>query len=243
MDDKKTYLVTGAAGHLGTALLRELGKDGAEVRALCIKGEKNLPENARIFYGNVCDRDSLNDFLAVEDPSNAILIHCAGIVSISSHFDQKVYDVNVGGTKNMTDECLSRGIGRMIYVSSVHAISERKDGGIMTEPESVDPDNVKGLYATTKAIATNYVLSASSRGLNASVVYPSGIIGPYDHGNSHTNTMVVDYLCHRLTSAVRGGYGFVDVRDVAKGIVSCAEKGQKGEGYIQIGRASCRERV
>ena len=64
------------------------------------------------------------------------------------------------------------------------------------------------------------------------VVHPSGIIGPYDYGKGHMTQMIMSYLGGSLTACVKGGYDFVDVRDVAQGILAAAEKGRSGECYI-----------
>ena len=121
---------------------------------------------------------------------------------------------------------------KLIYVSSVHAIPEQPKGEVITEVSDFSPAQVTGLYAKTKAEATQYVLDAANCGLNACVVHPSGICGPFDTGRGHVTTLVIDYYKHRLTAAVDGGYDFVDVRDVADGILFCCEKGRTGECYI-----------
>ena len=68
------------------------------------------------------------------------------------------------------------------------------------------------------------------------VVHPSGILGPGDYGHGHLTQLVTDYLNGRLTACVKGGYDFVDVRDVAAGILAAADKGRKGECYILSNR-------
>ena len=74
------------------------------------------------------------------------------------------------------------------------------------------------------------------------MVFPSGIIGPNDIANGSISTMLRSFMDNKLPLAVKGGYDFVDVRDVAAGIVSCAEKGLPGHGYILSGRyASIRD--
>ena len=97
------------------------------------------------------------------------------------------------------------------------------------------PDAVRGDYAKSKAIATSLVFEATGHGLNASVVFPSGIIGPGDVGKGSITNMLLSFLAGKLPVAVKGGYDFVDVRDVAAGIVSCTEQGQPGHGYILSG--------
>lgn len=94
-----------------------------------------------------------------------------------------------------------------------------------------------GGYAKTKAEATAAVLAAvREQGLDAVVVHPSGIIGPYDDEGNHLVQLIGDYIKKRLPACVRGGYDFVDVRDVAKGCLSAVEHGKKGNCYILSNR-------
>lgn len=236
---RKLYLVTGAAGHLGSTVVRMLAEKGGAVRSLVLPGEKHteaISALSEIFTGNVCDKASLRAFFQTEDGAQTVVIHCAGIVSIASRFEQKVYDVNVTGTKNIVELCREYGVHKFVYVSSVHAIPERSPGQVVTETDRFDPELVKGLYAKTKAEATAYVLRAAKQGLDVSVVHPSGICGPYDTGRGHLTQLFIDYYKGRLTAGLRGGYDFVDVRDVAAGVIACCEQGQRGECYILSNR-------
>lgn len=238
------YLVTGASGFLGRAVIAELQKKDAQICALIIENdplERELPQAVSIVYGDICDDASLDRFLSGADSATCV-IHCAGIVSVASHPGEKIYQVNVGGTNNILRHCEKRDIGKLVYVSSVHAIPEKPKGTEITEEAVFSPQLVHGDYAKSKAIATNLVFEAANRGLNASVVFPSGIIGPGDIGKGSITNMLLSFLAGKLPLAVKGGYDFVDVRDVAAGIVSCAEKGQPGRGYILSGQyASVRD--
>ena len=188
------YLVTGAAGHLGSALIARLLELGKDVRALVLPGEKNIPPgDYELFYGDVTNKDDIKTFFSNPDSKDLIVIHCAGIVTITSKFQQKVYDVNVNGTKNIVDLSRQNAVKKLIYVSSVHAIPEKPLGETMTEIYDFNPADVVGPYAKTKSEATAYVFANSKNGLNASVVHPSGICGPYDDGRSHLTTLVIDY--------------------------------------------------
>ena len=233
---KMIYLVKGAAGHLGSVLTKQLIKAGENVRALVLPNEKHTPEMAELYFGDVRDKESIRPCFENLNDSQLVVIHCAGIVSIASKFNQAVYDVNVIGTKNIVDLCSEYYVSKLIYVSSVHAIPEEAKGITITETTEFYPDRVVGLYAKTKAEATAYVLNAAGQGLNACVVHPSGITGPYDPGRGHITTMVIDYYKSRLTSGVNGGYDFVDVRDVASGIIAACDKGRQGECYILSNR-------
>lgn len=235
---KRIYVVTGAAGHLGSTIVRALLDRGDEVRALVVEGERNLAaiEGAQIVRGDVCDIDSLRP-LFNRPPSNEMyIIHCAGIVTIASAHRERIRKVNVEGTRNIVKLCVEYGVDKLVYISSVHAIPERPMGEIIREVNSFSADDVVGLYAKTKAEATQIVLNAAERGLNVSVAHPSGLCGPNDRGRGHITQLFKDYYSGHLTALVNGGYDFSDVRDVAQGILSCAEKGGKGECYILSGK-------
>ena len=232
------YLVTGGAGHLGSAVALALCARGDRVRILALPTEKHMPKgDVQVFYGDVCVKESLEPFFMVDDGDDAIVIHCAGIVTIKSKYDSRVHEVNVGGTKNVVDMCVQHHVKKLVHVSSVHAIPENPDREMIFETVDFSPEKVVGLYAKTKAEATDYVLrTAREKNLNVSVVHPSGISGPYDNGKGHLTTLVEDYCNHRLTAAVRGGYDFVDVRDVADGVIACCEKGSPQACYILSNR-------
>lgn len=231
---KRMYIITGVSGHLGNTVAKKLLAQGEHVRGLILPGDAGAPLDRRleITKGDVRQPETLEPLLACEEPCEQIVIHTAGIVSIASRYMQKVYDVNVTGTQNMIDLCLHKHVNKFIYVSSVHAIPELAAGKIITETQEFDPQKVHGLYAQTKAQATALVLESAKRGLNAVVVHPSGILGPGDYTHGHLTQLVQDYLNGRLTACVRGGYDFVDVRDVADGILAAVEKGGAGECYL-----------
>ncbi len=236
---KKVCIVTGANGFLGNNIVRKLTEDGEhEVRALVLPGEDARPLeglNCTIYRGNVTKTDTLEDIFKV-DGAETWVVHCAAIVSIKSQYDPLMQEVNVNGTKNVIEKVLEIG-AKLVYVSSVHAIPEKPRGETMSETAHFDPERVEGQYGKTKAEVANYVLeTVAERGLNACIVHPSGLIGPYDFGSSHLTQLVIDFAKGRLKACVKGGYDFVDVRDVADGIVKACEKGRQGECYILSNR-------
>lgn len=228
-----TYIVTGMSGHLGGVVVRYLCKCGKKVTGLLLPGEKNPFPDISVVYGDITDKNSLRSLFT--SASERIVIHCAGQVSISSFDGLSLWNTNVIGTRNIVDLAVEYGVKKFIYISSVHAIPEFPDGITITEITDFNLSNVVGDYAKTKAAATEYVLEAVKNGLPACVVHPSGIIGPYDPGSGQMSAVLRMYLKKRLPAGVTGGYDFVDVRDVAKGIVSCCEKGRNGECYILSG--------
>ena len=231
------YLVTGATGFLGRAVAEELVRRKAQVHALVLHDDPYtdlLPKEVRTVIGDVCDKSSLSDFFADAD-SRTCVIHCAGIVSVASRPCPRLYQVNVGGTWKVLRQCMEHDVGKMVYVSSVHAIPEKSKGCIISEDCEFSPGLVDGDYAKSKAAATELVFDAAERGLNASIVFPSGIIGPGDLQGGSFTSMAKSFLSGKLPFAVRGGYDFVDVRDVARGILACSESGEPGKGYILSG--------
>ena len=236
---KRIYIVMGASGFLGNNIIRMLEHDdNAEVRAFVLNGESISSLNnlkCSIYYGDVTKADTLNSVFEGSGDAEIFVIHCAAVVYIKSKYNSRVYDVNVNGTKNIVDKVLEYN-AKLIYVSSVHAIPEKSDGNLISEVSIFNPDNVVGLYAKTKAEAARYVMdSVKDKGLNACIVHPSGILGPYDFSNSHLTALVREIVRGKLPMCVKGGYDFVDVRDVAKGIIMACDKGKKGECYIMSG--------
>ena len=234
----KKYFVTGATGFLGKAVVQRLLTKAADIYALVMKDDPladTLPNGIHVCVGNVCDPSSLDSFLDGADGQSCV-IHCAGIVSVASRPGEQLYKVNVGGTKNIIDACISHSVGKLVYVSSVHALTEKPKGiEIDAETDAFNPDRLVGDYAKSKAMATRIVLDAARASLDASIVLPSGIIGPGDTAGGSITELLLSFLAGKLPIAVKGGYDFVDVRDVAAGIVSCAEKGVRGKCYILSG--------
>ena len=234
---KYIYIVTGAKGHLGSTILRLLQNTGADVRGLILPTETARDyQNIRYFTGDVRDPESLRPLFENTGDLPIRVIHTAGIVDISEQVSPLLYDVNVNGTRNVVELCREYHVERLVYVSSVHAIPEKDKTSVLTEVSHFSPEEVVGGYAKTKAEATQLVLDAAGKGLDAVVVHPSGILGPYDASGNHLVQMVRDYLYGRLPACVSGGYDFVDVRDVAKGCLLAAEKGRCGQCYILSNR-------
>lgn len=229
----EVYLVTGTAGHLGRTVIQDLLNDNKTIRILVLPNEKYIPKGKlNVFFGDVTNMESLHPFFDCPSDSEMIVIHCAGIVSITSKYNALVHRVNVLGTMNIVDLCLAKKVKRLIYVSSVHAIPEKFNTECISEITEFNPDHVVGYYAKTKSEASAYVYSAIQKGLNANIVHPSGIYGPNDYGNGILTSLVLDFMHDHLKIGTQGGYDFVDVRDVSNGIISCINKSKIGECYI-----------
>jgi dihydroflavonol-4-reductase len=141
----------------------------------------------------------------------------------------------VDGTRNVLRACREAGVRRLVYCSSIHAFAVPTGGGCLTEESAVDPSRATGAYDRSKAEATLAVREAIEQGLDAVMVFPTGIIGPYDFRPSHTGELIIQCARGQLKAYVEGAYNFVDVRDVAAGMSAAAAKGAAGEGYILAG--------
>jgi len=234
------YLLTGATGLLGSNILKELTESGKSVRILVMPGDKAIaamPDDIEIIEGDVLDNQALEKFFNVPENTQLIVIHSASIVTMDPKPNEKVYAVNVDGTKNVLKHCVQNKVKKLVYVSSTGAIPELPKGQFITEVNEHDPDKVIGYYSKTKAIATNLVLQAvKENNLDASVVYPSGILGPNDKGGGLITSAIKMVASGSLRIAIGGTFNSVDVRDLASGVIACAEKGRKGETYIMASR-------
>lgn len=229
------YIITGAAGHLGSTIIRILLAEMQSVRELLLPTEQPIISGVEYVRGDVLDSMSLRPLFQRKSDERLVVIHTAGIINAAGEMNHRLYSVNVTGTKNILKLCKEYCVDKLVYVSSVHAIPESSKFTVQTEIHTFDPKLVVGGYAKTKAEATQAVLNAAEDGLPAVVVHPSGIIGPYDKGNNHLVQLMLDYIKGRLPVCVRGGYDFVDVRDVGNGCILAAKYGGRGECYILSG--------
>lgn len=229
-------VITGGKGYVGFALVKELESRGEKMRLL-------LRTDSPYFDGIDCEK-FMGDVTNLEQLEEAFegaetVYHVAGIVDISGTKDKQVWSVNYEGTKNVVEACKKCGVKTLIYCSSVDAIPVSDEMNVIKEVKSFDPDLLEGAYAKSKAAATQYVLDNAGDGLKVCVVHPSCCLGPYDNNNtSSVGTMLRLFLKGLFPVTLDfGGYNFVDVRDVAKGMVAAAEKGRNGECYILSGYA------
>lgn len=233
----KIFLITGAAGFLGRNICMKLLERNFKVRALVLPGDKAaeyIPKEVQIVEGNLCDVDSLEKFFSVPEGYKTIVIHCGSMVTVNPDYNKKLIEVNVDGTKNIIELCLShKECQRMVYVGSTGSISEAPKGVKIKEVSSYDADLVEGWYSKSKAMASQAVLDAvHTRGLDACIVHPSGIMGPNDYSNSTTTRTFIEIINGQMPIGIAGSFNLADVRDLAEGCVLAALNGKRGESYI-----------
>lgn len=227
-------VVTGATGHVGNVLVRQLLAKGHNVRCVVLPHESTRPLaglDVELVEADVQDYPALLESIQ----GARIVFHLAGIITIVSGLRQKLMAVNVQGTRNVIRACREGKVERLVYTSSVHALVEPPCGETIDEDAAFDPGRVHGDYGKSKALATREVLAAAKTGLDAVVVIPAGVIGPFDYKPSEMGQLIVDYLENRMRACLDGAYNFVDVRDLATGLMAAAEKGTRGEAYLLSG--------
>jgi dihydroflavonol-4-reductase len=230
---EKFSVVTGASGHIGYALVKELEASNERFRIL-IRSESNIFDEipCEKAFGDVTDLASLEKAFEGAD----VVYHLAGVIDVGGGENDMVWQVNVQGTKNVVEACKKCGVRRLVFASSVDAVKPLHGGNLMMEMSHFDPDEINGVYGKSKAEATRFVLEQSDDQLEAVAVFPAACIGPYDYKVSSPGEMVRMIMRGRLpVSLAFGGYNFVDVRDVAAGMIGAAAKGGAGECYLLTG--------
>ena len=234
----RIYLLTGAAGLLGSNISRQLVDASKTVRALVLKGDlaaRYIPDAVQVVYGDLLDRSSLENLFTVPADSEVVVIHSASIVTLDPSPTPKVHAVNVNGTRNIVEMCLRHKVKKLVYISSTGAIAELPHGQKIREVDHFLPaDGLVGYYSVTKAEATQLVLDAVREHpeLDASVVHPSGICGPNDYSYGPVAKFILQYAAGEMKAGIAGTFNSVDVRDLAAGVIACCERGRRGECYI-----------
>lgn len=231
----KQILVIGGAGYLGRTVVRQILERGQSPIVFSNVASPELQAlGVPIILGDIRNRDQLARAFEVLAPG-AQVIHCASLITIEKKPIPELRAVNVTGTRHILDLCKKYPVGRLCYVSSVHALPKVLPGLVKREIRRFSPSRVVGQYAKSKALASQLVHNEAAAGLNAVVVYPTGIVGPGKSGQGQTTPLIQAFLVGKLPFYVEGGYDFVDVRDVAWAILAALDKGPSGQAYILSG--------
>ncbi len=226
--------VTGGTGLLGINLVRSLAESGEEVRVLVRKTSNRkwleIP-NVAFVVGDITDADSIRRAIDGCDK----VYHVAGWVQITPWGRKIAEAVNLRGAENVARAALDAGVKRLVHVSSIAAVGHGPKDSPATEEMTWNFDTLHAPYYDTKRGGEERVLGMVREGLDAVVVNPGYIIGPYDVGPS-SGQSILDVLTQRLPGCPsQGGIGFVDVREVVEGMRLAMEKGERGERYLLIG--------
>ena len=227
-----TVVVTGANGHVGANLVRELLRRGRAVRAVIHRHQHALEGlDIERVPGDVRDPASLRRaFRGAE-----VLYHLAAVISIDGDRDGVVRATNVDGVRNVAAAALECGVRRMVHVSSVHAFVQEPLDEALDEGRARVTSPRYPAYDRSKAAGEAEVRQVVARGLDAVIVNPTGIIGPHDYAPSRMGRVFLDLYHRRLPALVAGGFNWVDVRDVVAGAIAAETRGRTAENYLLSG--------
>ncbi|MCA9653427.1 MAG: NAD-dependent epimerase/dehydratase family protein [Myxococcales bacterium] len=229
-----TVAITGATGHLGANLVRQLVARGDEVRALVRRPRPPELHGLALteVRGDVISGEGLDELLDGAE----LLYHLAAQISIVGPMNGLVEAVNVEGVRQVTRAALRSRVRRMIHTCSVHAFSHSPwDRPVDETRPRVGPGQAPA-YDVSKARGEALVRQAIEEGLDAVIVHPSAVIGPYDYRPSRLGLVLLKLYRRRLPALLSGGYDFVDARDVAATMIAAVDKGRTGESYLTTGR-------
>ncbi|MCR5485660.1 MAG: NAD-dependent epimerase/dehydratase family protein [Clostridiales bacterium] len=228
-NEKPVSVITGGTGYVGLALVKHLVSQGENIRLFLLEDHPCLDgiECEKIF-GNICNAEDVDKcFKGAET-----VYHIAGVVDISGKKEQLMWNVNVGGTKNVVESCKRQGVKNLIYVSSIDTYPDKFCEGQISERSVYSEVGLESPYAITKAIATQIVLDAKDD-LKVCCVQPTGVIGPDDYMGSSVGAMVDLFIKGLFPVSMNfGEYNFVDARDMAVAMRNAVDTGRSGECYI-----------
>ncbi|RMG87518.1 MAG: NAD-dependent epimerase/dehydratase family protein [Bacteroidetes bacterium] len=226
--------VTGSTGHIGNTIVRALLGAGFEVVALY-----RTPKNARALDGLSCHHaqgDLLDDgFLHPHFKQVEAVIHAAGVISVNGDPHGEVWRVNVEGTRKVVEACLQNGVQKLIHFSSVHALQYDENTPLIHENLPLANASATA-YDYSKSMSERVVLASVGQGLNASILNPTAVLGPYDFRGSLQGDMLRRMWTGALPALINKGFDWVDVRDVANAALLALQKARPGERYLIGGR-------
>ncbi|MDC0058565.1 NAD-dependent epimerase/dehydratase family protein [Acidimicrobiaceae bacterium] len=223
-------LITGGSGHVGANLVRELTAQDYKVRCIDFDGDHRAFEgyDVELITGSVTDIDTLDKAFEGVD----VVFHTAAIISLERKNKSLIRSVNVEGTKNVCKMSLKHSIRKLIHFSSVDAFIREPLEDPLLEDRSLVVDQNAVPYDLSKADAQRIVLEYCDKGLDASIIHPSGIFGPNDFKPSLFGQEFIKIANRKRPFSINVGYDYVDVRDLSKTAVNCISKGVSGQNYI-----------
>ena len=226
--------ITGASGRIGGVLAQALAeRDGNHsVRAIDHEGRGGAAKlDIEWVKGDILDRESLRAAFAGAD----VVYHLAALVSIESGRAGELQTINVGGTRNVVEVALECGVRRLIHFSSIHAYDQAPLDEILDETRAPASGAHHDAYDRSKAAAEQEVRRGVELGLDAVILNPTGVIGPFDSQPSHMGQFFLNLHRRRIPALIAGGFDWVDVRDIAAAALAAEERGRSGENYILAG--------
>jgi dihydroflavonol-4-reductase len=222
-------LVTGATGFIGAHVTALLVERGDEVRITVrskAAGEPPRTSAVKTVRADILDRRSIRR--AMHGVQR--VFHIAGTTSFALT-RERLFALNVEGTRIVLEEALRAGVERVVYTSSVAAIGPAPSGATADESNVWDAGRYAIPYVDSKHEAEVTALRLAARGLPLVIVNPAHVLGPGDDGRSST-ALVRRFMRRQIPAYVDGTLNIVGVQDVARGHLLADERGRIGERYI-----------
>jgi dihydroflavonol-4-reductase len=179
----------------------------------------------------------LNDPASLEQAFGGaqVVYHLASTISIRMDNWDELERINVNGTRNVVEACLRCGVRRLVYFSSIHAYQQEPFDQPLDEERPLLTDGRVPPYERSKAAAELIARQAPEHGLDTVIIIPTAILGPYDFRPSYLGQALQLLMRGRIPALVRGGYDWVDVRDVVAGAMQAERLAPSGGRYILSG--------
>lgn len=238
-------LVTGGTGLVGAHLLFTLIDNNEEVRAIYREtSDLNAVKKVFSYYTSEVDMlfnkidwqiADITDILSLEVVFKNIdyVYHCAAYISFNPRHFKKLKKVNVEGTANVVNYCISEKITKLCYISSVASLGKSENKSLITEECEFNPNDCNSVYSITKHQAEVEVWRGTQEGLDAIIVQPGVIIG--EGIWSSASGGIFRTIAKGLKFYTPGGIGIVDVKDVVKAMIYLTESELKNQAYILVG--------
>jgi nucleoside-diphosphate-sugar epimerase len=234
------FLVTGATGFIGYHVVERLLSGGEQVRVL-VRDRTRIPgtwiDRVEVFEGDITKLSSLTPAVKGVD----VILHLAGVINLPPGEEERFFEVNLEGTKNLFRAVLAPGqsLKRFLYCSSVGVMGVLKE--IPANEEA--PCFPTNAYERSKLEAERWVLEEGHhRGVQVSVVRPAWVYGPGDRRTFPIFSMIA----RRKFVMIGKGETWIHpvfVEDLADGIIQCARFGDAaGRRVIMAGESSVRLR-
>jgi dihydroflavonol-4-reductase len=223
--------VTGANGLLGSFIIRKLLAAGENFIAIKrpdsdISLLKDIHDRIQWRSADVLDPVSLDE--AFSDATQ--VIHAAALVSFNPAHEKRIYNINVYGTRNVVNGCLSKGIRRLVHVSSVAALGRQKGQTLISEDNKWTESSVNSRYAESKYFAEVEVFRGQEEGLSTVIINPSVILAAADWNKS--SAQLFKYVWDERKFYIDSNLNYVDVRDAAEAIYKLLKGDYQAERFI-----------
>jgi dihydroflavonol-4-reductase len=225
------HVVTGAAGFIGSAVVRKLVQRGEQVRAVLEPGA-----NAQNLEGLAVERVSA-DVRDHEAMLRALqgaetLYHLAAIYKVWTPDPAALWNVNIDGTVATLLAAQKAQVPKVVYTSSISALGKRADGAPSTEETPFNLWDIANDYVLSKHLSDNIALDFARAGVPVTVVLPGFPFGPRDVAPTPTGGIILSIMRGQVPALFTGSFSAIDVDDCAEGHLLAAEKGRVGERYI-----------